>query len=148
MMKTTFTILLLLVMPLAALAQQPKQAAKADKQEALRVLHTKDVKSDEAPKLDPLLLTDAEKKELGEAITFIEQSKKQYDGALSDALTAPIERMNALEVVGRLQKSFTVLQSANQHFSDLREKHKASRPDCAACEYAPDGSRLVRNEKR
>lgn len=125
MKNFSMIIVLLLTMNVATFAQQP-QATQSQ------------------PKVDPLLLTDKEQRELNDALDFVGQAKKEYNLALDDALNAPIERMNALEVVGRLQKANTILKAANQHFTDLRETHRARRSDCEKCEYAPDLTKMAK----
>jgi hypothetical protein len=141
-MKKPFSaILLLLVIAIAASAQQTNVTLTP----AITHPPAAATKPQAAP--DPLLLTEAEKNELGQAVNFTSEAKKQFDQALSDVLNTPLERLNALEVVGRLQRADAMLQAAKQHLADVREKHKASRPDCEKCEYGPDGSRLGRPQK-
>jgi deoxyribodipyrimidine photolyase len=118
MKRNILISLLILGLVTSVFAQQPKQAPKG--------------------KPDPLVLTDGEQRELTGALDFIGQAKKEYDQTLEDALNAPLERLSALETLGRLQKSATLLKAANQHLADLKEKHKASRPGCEKCEYTPD----------
>jgi hypothetical protein len=144
-MKFIRLICLSLVIPACLCAVTPAQSAmkKPDPAAGAPAMNTS-ATAKEAGRADALLLTDAEKQELGRASQFLDQARREFDQALADALEAPMDRLAALEALGRLQRSKAVERAAEQHFNDLREKHKAARADCAKCDYAPDGSRLVR----
>lgn len=129
-MKALIFVLLISTAPLVGLvqAQQPNQDAPKP-----------------AAPADPMMLTADEMREVQEAFAGMKMANEEVSQAVRAAARLSLDDVGKVTAaLGNIQRGFAHLESAERHFGDMREKHKALRPDCAQCEYSPDLKRLVK----
>jgi hypothetical protein len=95
----------------------------------------------------PIALTEAETKEVSDAVTLAQNRLAEYRAVVSEATTADLKCETALAVLGKLQRTFERYMAADQTAALIRDKHRAVR-NCADCDYTPGFRGLVHPAKQ